>query len=474
MFRRIRPSTTYRFLSNVHQQKVSGLLKFFKKTKRRADLNDPTHPSNVNFLEICDFLTKYSKQTTTKITDQDIHNPYEILKAFLPFQRKDHIISNVKIWGVSNNGEGIAIVPKSMYASEYADSESILGKYTVLLIPKTTTGDRVKVLLKMHHEFYAEGELIEILNDTPKRQRNILCNHFQKCNGCQLQSLSYPEQLEFKQNIIKKAYQFFYPSLKLSSNFGVVNPSPLQYAYRTKLTPHFENKGNKCVKLGFQHVNHRGKIDVEHCPIATPEINGKLTEARAKYIGNEAMRQLTLRQSLRIDNDTGEFHEVALEGQRKVITEKIGEFVFQFDSNCFFQNNNAILPSVLDYIKYHVNQLERPVKNIIDTYCGVGFFGISLSNLNNKLKVFGIEISESSINYANHNLKINGLDPERVKFIYGDASNIFKNENFQKMGISGDGSVVIVDPSRKGSDLNFMKQLLEFEPDLIVYISCNM
>lgn len=487
MFARIRPTslllwTIHRSYSSSSapkkQAKVSSLLKYFKKTKRRKDLADPTHPSNVTFLEIRQFLKDYSNKTHTNITDADIHNPYEVVKAFLPFQRRDHIVPSVKIRGTIHTGEGIAIIPKSMYASEYADSENVLGKYTVLIIPKTTVGDKVKILLKMHHEFYAEAELIEVLNkglrESKRNDRMILCKHFQECNGCQLQMLSYPEQLLFKQNVIKRAYLLFYPNLKIERELGIVNPSPLQYSYRTKLTPHFEVRDGKCTKLGFQHVNNRGKIDVESCPIATVEINDKLQQARSKYLRGPPMKQLTLRQSMRVDHNTGEFYETALEGQSKVTTEKIEDFIYQFDSNCFFQNNNSVLPSVLDYIRYHMKQLTSPVENVVDTYCGVGFFGIALSNFHEKLNVFGIEISESSIKYANHNMKLNWLYPERTKFILGDASNIFGNEEFKKSGIKGSGSVVIVDPSRKGSDEMFLKQLLEFEPDMIVYVSCNV
>lgn len=34
--------------------------------------------------------------------------------------------------------------------------------------------------------------------------------------------------------------------------------------------------------------------------------------------------------------------------------------------------------------------------------------------------------------------------------------------------------MVIIDPSRKGSNESFMKQLLEFEPEIIIYVSCNV
>lgn len=54
----------------------------------------------------------------------------------------------------------------------------------------------------MHHEYYAEGELLEVSNSDSKVSRRndnlIVCNHFNQCNGCQLQMLTYEDQLNFK------------------------------------------------------------------------------------------------------------------------------------------------------------------------------------------------------------------------------------------------------------------------------------
>ncbi|CAK9436243.1 uncharacterized protein LODBEIA_P08010 [Lodderomyces beijingensis] len=463
------------------EARVFGLLEHFKKTSRRSDISDPTHPSSVTILEISELLRDFSAAKGKCITTEEIRNGYQIIKPFLPeniSRREQHLLSNVEILGTTHNGDGLAVIPKSMYAFGYADSESLMGSYTVLVIPKTTTGDRVKILLKMHHEFYAEAELISVLNsDSRQTKRNdalILCEHFHECNGCQLQMLSYEEQLKFKQNVIRKAYRYFYPQLEMDQDFGSVVGSPLQYAYRTKLTPHFSMSQGKCFQIGFQHVANRGKVDVEQCPIATREINAKLRAAREKYLGNAPMKQLTLRQSLYLDHKTGEFYPTALEGQKKVITERIEDFVYQFESNCFFQNNNSILSSVLDFIRYEARQLSTPIVNLVDTYCGVGFFGIALSQMQPNLNVFGIEVSEMSIKYAQHNAKLNGLDPQKVQFILGDASDIFNHEALRESKISGRDSVVIVDPSRKGSDEAFMSQLLEFNPAMIVYVSCNV
>jgi tRNA (uracil-5-)-methyltransferase len=80
--------------------------------------------------------------------------------------------------------------------------------------------------------------------------------------------------------------------------------SPLQYGYRTKITPHFEaapkslrqkKQGEKTdedgvkeqpdwLKIGFNMVGTRKVLDIEECPIATPIINEALTSERANII----------------------------------------------------------------------------------------------------------------------------------------------------------------------------------------------
>lgn len=59
--------------------------------------------------------------------------------------------------------------------------------------------------------------------------------------GCQLQSLPYEKQLEFKRRTVRMAYQR-YSGLESSDvpEIGETIPSPKQWGYRTKITPHFD------------------------------------------------------------------------------------------------------------------------------------------------------------------------------------------------------------------------------------------
>ena len=57
-----------------------------------------------------------------------------------------------------------------------------------------------------------EEEIVQELPTAPKPKGQ--CPHYRKCGGCQLQNLSYPQQLEWKQKFVDK----------LLSSYGKVQP----------------------------------------------------------------------------------------------------------------------------------------------------------------------------------------------------------------------------------------------------------
>lgn len=479
--------------------------KAIKKHPKRAkrDSVDKTSRENILLLEINELLNEY---TGLNLTFESIKNTDGLIETFLySWSRPNVELNDIDIILQTSEGDGLAIVPKLAYTVETMDKSQIHDKYTVIKVPKSIVGDKVRVKLLKHYEFYAEAELIKVLNlsssDSNRKDELVICNKFSTCSGCQFQMIHYVKQLEFKKSIIRRAYKYFFPKLFFNYNedFGNTIESPMQYAYRTKLTPHYEISSNKNknqdqnINIGFNHVNPtKQTIDVDYCPIASPAINRALPHVRANSQSKikEALEDLNinkkkrhskgstllLRDSIRINHLTGDYERVCLTKHNNIITEKVGDFIFQFPASEFFQNNNSILPHVLDYIRFHISKKQNSYKYIVDTYCGSGFFGISLSkDIPEDGKVFGIEVSKLSIQHAIHNAKLNGLlVPEKIQFIEGNANAIFTNREFVNSGISGKESIVIIDPSRKGSNKKFMEQLLEFKPKLIIYVSCNV
>jgi 23S rRNA (uracil1939-C5)-methyltransferase/tRNA (uracil-5-)-methyltransferase len=280
---------------------------------------------------------------------------------------------------------------------------------------------------------------------------------FESCGGCQYQHIDYGEQLKIKTQQVKEL---------LEKNGGIQFPVSLAksskqvFGYRSKITPHY-NRPNKNgdQPIGFLKYGRRHDIvDVKQCVIATDAINESLPEMREKAVleGGKKRRQrggtLLLRDTL----------EGVVNNPKAIVSEKVGELTFQFKAGEFFQNNPYILPDLVEFVKFHASG--NGIKHLVDTYCGVGLFALSLSQVFEL--VVGVEISEAAIQLAKVNAQIHDIN--NVRFQIGKAEAIFQHIKF-----SGENTSVIIDPPRKGCDLAFIEQLLDFNPQKIIYVSCD-
>lgn len=109
-----------------------------------------------------------------------------------------------------------------------------------------------------------------------------------------------------------------------------------------------------------------------------------------------------------------------------------------------------------------------PPTHLVDAYCGAGLFSIMLSPY--FTTIAGIELSSESIAAATKNATLNGLSPSQITFRAGDAVDIFDAvPDFPPRS-----TALIIDPPRKGCDMNFLNQVLRFRSNRVVYVSCNV
>ncbi|KFA67120.1 hypothetical protein S40285_02989 [Stachybotrys chlorohalonatus IBT 40285] len=403
----------------------------------------------------------------------------------------------VEVLDLSSTGDGLAM-PRGSRAPH------------VYVVPFTVPGDtvRVKVFRHVAREKHSVADFLAVAAPSPLRDdARIQCRYFARCGGCQFQMLDYPEQLKLKKRVFEKAYRNF-------SNLAaeLVPPvqdtigSPLQYGYRTKLTPHFDgppgsmsrkNRGtarfDKCPDIGFMLKGSRRVMDIEECPIGTEAVNLGMTRERERmqheYPNYKRGATLLLRENTKrhpkdspdapagelppytAKTETDAFTDVkTCETVSKTITtEYIGNYIFQNPAGSFFQNNNSILPVFTSYIRDHIlpPSGDTKIKYLIDAYSGSGLFTITLSSVFQRS--IGIDISADSIAFARSNATLNGLGEDRCTFIAADAGELFKSVKYD-----ADETVVVLDPPRKGCDGDFLQQLRRFGPRRIVYVSCNV
>lgn len=161
---------------------------------------------------------------------------------------------------------------------------------------------------------------------------------------------------------------------------------------------------------------------------------------------------------------------ICVSDQKHQSREMVGDYLFEYTAGSFFQNNNAVLPLLVDYVKEAITNpaATEPPTHLVDAYCGAGLFAISLSSRFEK--VAGIELSSASIASAKRNAELNNIPSTTISFLAGDAANIFDVVR----SFPPSRTVVLIDPPRKGCDEAFIKQLVEFRATTVVYVSCNV
>lgn len=321
----------------------------------------------------------------------------------------------------------------------------------VVTVPFVDIGEKVRAKIFRNHKNYSEADLIEVLEKSANRIEPK-CKLFGQCGGCQYQHIKYAEQLNLKQ---QQVYQLFKRLAKIEVNINDVIHSEKEFGYRTKLTPHFEKPNvGKDIKIGFLANGCKRKIiDVEQCPIASDDINKVLFDIREEVLNN----------SSRYTNGATLLLRETIEGiatdNRDIAQSEVCGKIFSFQAGNFFQNNPYVLPKMIE----HVISQARGTKFLVDSYCGVGIFGII--GAQHFEHVSGIELSEGAIQLAQHNAESN--DVKNIKFVTGSAEKIF-----EKIEYNPNETSVVIDPPRSGCSEDFIDQLLKFAPKKIVYVSC--
>ncbi|KAL6879543.1 S-adenosyl-L-methionine-dependent methyltransferase [Trichoderma longibrachiatum] len=452
--------------------------------------------------------TSGEEATTTTTDAQEEATEEETLPA-------EGTETEVEVLELSSTGDGLAMRP---------------GSDQVYVVPFTVPGDvaRVKVFRHLRREKQTVADFVSVVKPSPLRDdARIQCKYFASCGGCQFQMLDYAEQLRRKRAIVDKAFRNFanLPAELVPAVLDTVG-SPLQYGYRTKLTPHFDgppgfrphrrnNNNNKggpkphfesCPDIGFMRKGQRKVMDIEDCPIGTDVVRLGMKRERErmqKEFGDYQrgatilLRENTQRYALddpaapsqenlppytvRAESEFGIDIKTCETDSKATTHEYIRDHHFTNPAGSFFQNNNSILPIFTDYIKQHVLPPASPsssssssssspsseIKYLIDAYSGSGLFTITLASVFQHST--GIDIAADSIASARQNAALNGLGEDRCKFIAADAGQLFKSVEYNP-----DQTTVILDPPRKGCDADFLGQLRRFGPRRVVYVSCNV
>ena len=411
----------------------------------------------------------------------------------MEFRKNDILTLDIEDCGV--DGEGIG----------KADGFTVFVKDAVI-------GDRIKAKIIKAKKNYGYGRLMEVITPSPYRVKPA-CSIARQCGGCQIQALSYEEQLKFKEKKVRGHLERIggFKDLEMEPIMGMEEP----YHYRNKAQfPVGKNKDGKII-TGFYAGRTHSIIENRDCILGVKQNKDVLDcvighmekyhiQPYDETTGKGLVRHIMIRYGFHTDqimvclilngdklpaekalveslceipgmtsitiNVNKKRNNVILGNQLRLlwgqsyITDSIGNVSYQISPLSFFQVNpiqtEKLYGKALEYAGLTGNE------TVWDLYCGIGTISLFLAQRAKFVR--GVEIVPQAIDNARENAKINGI--ENVEFFVGKAEEVLPRE-YDKNGIYAD--VIVVDPPRKGCDEALLNTILKMKPERVVYVSCD-
>lgn len=434
-------------------------------------------------------------------------------------------LHNVEITGVAAEGKALARV-------KLRDTDETP---IVVFVPYAAPGDIVDLKVDKKKHSYAEAHITQIVRPSAIRIQPV-CNAFGICGGCKWQHLPYEEQLKQKRQQVVDALERIakvpLPEIKPTLGSGKVweYRNKMEYTFsdkkwrpweEIKSGREFTDSGNA---LGFHIPGAFDKVlHITNC-----HLQDHLGDEIRNFIYNFAeekgytfynikenrglLRTLMLRiastgqvmvclsfgendpekiktilnaikerfphvtsilyvVNLKLNDSIADQEVISFHGP-EYIEEEMEGLKFRVNAKSFYQTN-----SLQAYELYKVarefaglnpevqtSDKEKPL--VYDLYTGTG----TIANfvVRQARKVIGIEYVEEAIEDAKLNARVNGLD--NTFFYAGDMKDILTDDFIRK---HGKPDIMIVDPPRAGMHEDVVNVILNAEPEVIVYVSCN-
>ena len=304
----------------------------------------------------------------------------------------------------------------------------------VVFVPFVITGETVLAEIEEIHRQYARARLVEIIDPATSRVEPQ-CPQYTVCGGCQYQHMAYDQQLVVKHKQVCDLFERIGGQRPDRVRPVVACPTP--YAYRNRIMVRRQwNKIEQRPVYGFLHWDSRLVIDLQNCHIAESALNEQLQEVR-KNPPPRNMQKVVLRMM----PDDWEMHR-----------------------DSFFQNNFHLLPELVESVRQCLQ--DAGSKYLVDAYCGIGFFSLSLADL---VEGFvGIDIDKQCILPARRNLEQRGHT--NGEFLLGKTEE-HMDELLERF--PADDTTIILDPPRKGCHQEGLDMLVKASPRQVIYVSCH-
>ena len=396
-----------------------------------------------------------------------------------------------------------------------------------LFVKDAIPGDEIEAGITKVKKNYGFARVEKVITPSPFRME-APCAYHRSCGGCQIQTMDYAAQLDFKRNKVRSdlirigGFDEKLVDEVMEPIVGMDDP----YRYRNKAQFPFGTNNDNCVITGFyagrtHHIiantdcllgveeneeilrtildfmkefhitaydEESGRGYLRHVLIRKGFASGQLMVClvvNAEKLPKEeilAQRLSRIRGmtsvTLNVNTDRTNvilgrkvrllLGERTIEDVLKVYAveggESIREVRFKISPLSFYQVNPVQTEKLYSLALQYAGLTGK--EEVLDLYCGIGTISLFLAG--NAGHVTGIEVVEDAVRDAEENARLNHI--ENAHFLAGKAEELLP-EMYKRGDLRAD--VIVTDPPRKGCDEACLSTILSLHPERIVYVSCN-
>lgn len=318
-----------------------------------------------------------------------------------------------------------------------------------IFVSLAAPGDRLRVRVERQQGNVLFASIEEILVASPDRIEPP-CPYFGRCGGCDFQQLTYEKQLAAKAEIIRDCLQRIARLVNVPEI--VVTPSPRDWRYRMRATWQIDQDERT---IGYYERGSRRVCDVSDCAVLVPQLEETLERIRKTQWhefppGLKHLDVVAGENGISLAPEFTEFETAELEL-------KIGDEVYNYSAEAFFQVNPGLLAPLIEFALGDVAG-----EAAVDLYCGVGLFTLPLARRFER--VVGVEANRVAVRFARRNLQRAQL--ENVRVVHAGVSEWIKGKALQS-------DFVLLDPPRAGAESAVIKGIVDSRAQRVAYVSCD-
>ncbi|HEX7503320.1 MAG TPA: methyltransferase [Acidobacteriota bacterium] len=322
------------------------------------------------------------------------------------------------------------------------------GDKTVFL-PGVVAGETVEFAVCGRLRSAWQGRLLRVLEASPQRVEPP-CPHYPECGGCNLQHMSYGEQLRCKTEIFLANLKKIAAMDRLELPDILASPP---FRYRSK--SEFQVRDGRA---GFFRKGSHQVVAVERCFLLPEAVEVFFLDRRTRLAGaaNAQLQVVSNGREIAARLETPGEAEKWLSPERAVRFE-VGPFAYRFAPDNFIQANLFQLQPLQGLLQQCLG--ERKIARAADLFCGCGFFTLPLAA--HCGEVLAVENDPRNVAGLRANLELNRIG--NVRPVQADVL---------RAGLPR-AELYVVDPPRGGLSAQVIAGMAGGGAGTVIYYSCD-